>query len=71
MVKYFCDICKKEVSSPAMSLDMTGKVLCHEHFYQAREAMHKTIYTYTKDVTESPCDNCDIDYPSCNNCIGA
>ena len=30
------------------------------------------VKDYFDSVTsECPCDNCDIDYPSCGNCIGA
>lgn len=32
----------------------------------------KEIIHESPDVTSGcPCDNCDIDYPSCGNCIGA
>jgi len=72
MSQYFCSICKKLVVSPATSLDMTGKVLCYDHFYQAREVMKKIVTTWVDKVeSKSPCDSCDIDYPSCNNCVGS
>jgi len=72
MAQYYCSICKKLVVTPATSLDMTGKVLCYDHFYQAREMMRKSVDTWVNQVTAgSHCDSCDIDYPSCDHCIGA
>jgi len=30
--KYLCEVCQKEVYNPAISIDMTGKILCSDHY---------------------------------------
>jgi len=32
MTKYLCEICQKEVYNPAISIDMTRKILCSDHY---------------------------------------
>jgi len=32
MGKYLCEICQKEVYNPVISIDMTGKILCSDHY---------------------------------------
>ncbi len=46
-VRYFCDVCGVEVYDPRMSLDMTGKILCFEH-YREYEDNNKQVYIYQK-----------------------
>lgn len=56
MVKYFCDECGCEVRGQlvATSLDMTGKVLCSEHYQKHQETMEKYGHIWNNYTAPKP-----------------
>lgn len=72
MIRYFCDVCNKELSPGELkySWEMVGLGLfCEKHC-----PVGSTTWGHFETIIPvgtNPCDDCDFDNMSCNKCIGA